>query len=203
MRRSGMSWAVAKGLLSRADRDASGGDKAAKATITWEDPAAAMASRPPDIRLDLTQPPSFNDCWVPGTNGHTGKPGIFRTAAYRSWTNNASSEVMVQVPRGRRISGLYAMRLTVPDAARDGDNNIKPVPDALQRGGAVSNDKNVRRLVLDVDPTMRAGLVTVELWALAPEAGASPRKNPLRPAPAAEKGEAPGTAIPSASCPKG
>jgi hypothetical protein len=203
MGRRGMSGAVARSLISRADRNPSCRAHSPAAAKVWEDAAAAMTARAPDLRFELTQPPSFNDCWVPGVNGHTGKPGIFRTAAYRRWTNSASSEVMVQVPRSRRIEGLYAMRLVVPNAARDGDNNIKPVPDALQRGGAVSNDKNVRRLVLDVDPAMRAGLVTVELWALAPEAGASPRNSPQRPAPAVEKGEAPGTAIPDASYPKG
>lgn len=173
--------------------------KAARAS--WvEDAVAAMSGRPPALRLLVELPPSANRSWRPG-NLPDGTPALFKRLPFKDWLEAASFSVAAQA-RGRRIPGPYALRIAFGEGAKDADNQIKGLSDALQRGGAIANDKHLRRLVLDVLPSGDSRTATVELWALASGSGASPEAEPTRQTPVAEKSEAPGTAIPSASYPK-
>lgn len=171
------------------------------APAAWvEDAAAAMATRPPALRLAVELPPSANKSWRPG-NLENGAPAMFKRGPFKDWLEAASFSVAAQAG-GRRIPGPYALRIAFGEGAKDPDNNCKGISDALQRGGAIANDKHLRRLVLDVLPSGDRRTATVELWALAGGSGASPELGTTRPAPAAETSEASGRAIPNASCPK-
>lgn len=73
---------------------------------------------------------------------------IGSTAKYRDWKVEAAKEVLAQ--RKRECLTEY-MRVeitaTLPKGrAPDLDNIIKPTLDALQEGGAISNDKLVRKI---------------------------------------------------------
>lgn len=98
------------------------------------------------LRLMLPYPPSTNDLWcVRGGR-------IVRTEAYRSWREGAAWAVAL----GRRrqaITGPYDLQLRVvrPSRRFDLDNTLKPRCDALQAGGAISNDCLAERITLAWD----------------------------------------------------
>ena len=118
----------------------------------------------PDITLVLPLPPSANKSWRPGMTAK-GVPALFKRAPYKAWLDQASWSVAAQ-RAGDSIPRLYHARIVLPQTARDPDNSVKPLQDACQRGGAIANDKHLRRLVLEVDTERAKGTALIELWAV-------------------------------------
>ena len=123
-----------------------------------------MTDREPDILLVLPLPPSANKSWRPGTTA-AGIPALFKRAPYKAWLQEASWQVAAQ-RHGGSVPHHYQIRIVLPDTRRDPDNSIKPLQDACQRGGAIANDKHLRRMVLDVDPERKLQTALIHLWAL-------------------------------------
>ncbi len=119
---------------------------------------------PAHISITLALPPSANKSWRPGiaTGGYA---AMFKRAPYKAWLNEAKRHVAIQAA-GDRIPYRYHLRIVLPETLRDPDNSVKALSDALQHGGVISNDKHLRRLVLDVDPERDPTTALLELWAL-------------------------------------
>ena len=118
----------------------------------------------PDITLILPLPPSANKSWRPGTNA-AGAAAMFKRAPYKAWLEEAAWSVVSQ-RGGDSIPKHYELRIVLPETRRDPDNSVKPICDSLQRGGAIANDRHLRRLVLEVDATRKPGTALIELWRL-------------------------------------
>lgn len=89
--------------------------------------------------ITLPYPPSANRLWR-NVGGKT-----LKSAAYRHWLARAAQAIWEQRP----VSVIGPYRLTMiairPDRrARDIDNLLKPVGDALAAGGVVSNDSQAQ-----------------------------------------------------------
>jgi Holliday junction resolvase RusA-like endonuclease len=88
----------------------------------------------------LPMPPSSNRLWRRGPHG------MHASADYRQWKDNAAWDIksftfpMIEVPCAVEIIAVQKHKL------RDLDNVIKPILDALQLGGLIKNDNQVRSL---------------------------------------------------------
>ena len=118
----------------------------------------------PDIVLVLPLPPSANKSWRPGVTA-AGVPAMFKRAPYKAWLSEAAWLVATQ-RHGDSIERHYHARIVLPETRRDPDNSVKPLQDACQRGGAIANDKHLRRLVLEVDPSRREASALIQLWSI-------------------------------------
>ena len=107
------------------------------------------------ISLILTLPPIVNKMWRP-VGGKLVKRG-----PSDDWAKAARWEVVAQ-RQGSTIGGHFAAVILLPESRADIDNRIKALLDACQAGGAISNDKNCRRLLVEIDDT-REGTVLIEL----------------------------------------
>lgn len=89
--------------------------------------------------IDLPLPPTGNQLFINlKRGGRTLKP------VYRQWRDNAAALIAVQAA-GSRVSGPYALHISAgrPDRRkRDIDNIIKPISDALVKGGLVDDDSD-------------------------------------------------------------
>lgn len=89
---------------------------------------------------------------------------MFKRAPYKAWLVEAAWNVAAQRD-GDSIPYRYHLRIVLPETRRDPDNSIKQISDACQHGGAIANDKFLRRLVLEVDPSREPDKALIELWA--------------------------------------
>lgn len=132
---------------------------ASQATVT-------PSSHAGDIRLALPFPPSTNKIWRPGvgtTKDGQEYIGLFKRQPYRDWRAVAQRAVGEQ-RAGKHLHDRFGIEITVGVNRLDPDTCIKPVLDACQHGGAVRNDRFLRRLVLDVRAATPDNLVWVRLW---------------------------------------
>ena len=124
------------------------------------------------ISLTLPIAPVVNKGWAP-VRTMNGARLVKRTAA-ADWAAEARWLVLNQ-RAGTQIEGPFAASIIVPETRADIDARIKSTLDACQHGGAVINDKHCRRLLVEIDPSLPAGLMRVELTPLPPTARA-PRR---------------------------
>lgn len=121
------------------------------------------------ITLVLPLPPTTNRLWVPVRTPAGAK--MVKRKSYADWSAMAAREVAAQ-RAGAEIAAPFSAAILLPDdGAFDLDNMVKPLMDACQAGGAIANDKMMRRLVVDADDT-RAGTALIELSPLPPTGGA-------------------------------
>lgn len=131
-------------------------------------PAATAPRYADDIRLTLPFPPSTNKIWRPGkgtTKSGQEYIGLFKRQPYRDWRAVAQRAVGEQ-RAGKHLSDRFGIEITVCVNRLDPDTCIKPVLDACQHGGAIRNDRRLRRLVLQVREAGGDDLVWVRLWSI-------------------------------------
>lgn len=100
-------------------------------------------------KFNLPLPPSLNNIFFNKPHG-----GRAKTTDYKNWLDTAAWEI-----RGQRVAVFRGdVRVCIvigrPNKTSDIDNRIKPVLDAMQKAGVISNDKAV------VDIRARWGDVT-------------------------------------------
>lgn len=122
--------------------------------------------------LTLPIAPVVNKGWAP-VRTRTGARLVKRTAA-QNWADEARWRVATQ-RAGVCIPAEFAATIIVPETRADIDARIKATLDACQAGGAVTNDKHCRRLVVEIDPALAIGLMRVELTPLPPSQRAPAR----------------------------
>lgn len=115
------------------------------------------------MEIVLLLPPSTNKIWAP-VRTRTGARMVKRTE-YEIWSAQAKREVAAQ--RASTISGAFRVSILLPEGRNDGDNLIKPLLDACQAGGAISNDRLCVGGTWDVDDT-RQGTALVLLTPIPP-----------------------------------
>jgi len=131
-----------------------------------------FGGEPPHIVIVLPLPGSINKQWQPVVRG--GKPTLIKRKPAAAWMEAAQWDVLRQ-RGGDSCPAGFAMRLVVPAARTDLDAQLKAVIDACERGGAVTNDKHLRRLLVERDESREPGTCLIELWALPGQLGASER----------------------------
>lgn len=125
------------------------------------------------ITIILPLPPTANKLWRPVRTGTAAR--MIATDSYREWGAIAKREV-AQQRSGATIAERFHVCILLPDDGPwDLDNLVKPLLDACQHGGAISNDKLCRRLWVDCDDT-RTGTALVELTPI-PPIGCAPDRN--------------------------
>lgn len=95
------------------------------------------------IALELRRPPSANQLFRNIAAG--GARARVKTQTYRAWVDEAAWEIR-RVAGPRRITGRFGVIVVLgPCAGRapDLDNMIKPIVDALVRGGATQDDRDL------------------------------------------------------------
>ncbi len=125
------------------------------------------------ISLILPLPPTTNKIWKPVRTA--GGARMAKTTTYADWSAMAAREVKNQ-RAGLAISAAFRVAILMPEGRFDGDNLIKPLLDACQAGGAITNDKHCRGGSWDLDDT-REGTALVELWPIS-EGGPSSAGEP-------------------------
>lgn len=138
---------------------------------------------PAHISLTLPLPPSANRLHRRGRDAG-GNPVMHKSADYRDWIKRAGQSALTQAA-GDAVPYRYAMRIVVPETRRDLDNHIKGTSDLLQNARMVANDRHLRRLLIEVDPTRGGDTMLVELWAL-PDVAPVPRVRKPRATPSNE-----------------
>jgi len=111
-----------------------------------------------DIQLIVAEPPSANRIW------RMFRGRMSKSSEYRAWKDEAALSI------GQQLGGdcaleWFSVSIILPTSRRDPDNSIKPILDALQAGGAVRNDRLLRRLSLSVDEDRAPGTVAIAVWA--------------------------------------
>lgn len=96
------------------------------------------------LAFTLPLPPSTNVMYR-NVAGRT-----LKSREYRAWKETAAWQVAAAM-HGAPALLHFEVRLLLPPTRRDPDNSIKPLLDALQAGGAIHDDKHLRKLVLAVD----------------------------------------------------
>ena len=117
-------------------------------------------------------PPSANRMRKHFLDKNTGKVRSVKDDAYKTWKQNAAWELRSQTKE--KIIGPYSLHIHVQrdwgsKRARDIDNTIKPVSDALVASGIVEDDSlceavsakwsdEVTGVLVIVDPAWRTGM---------------------------------------------
>lgn len=113
------------------------------------------------LTVRLPYPPSANRLWR-NVRGRT-----IRSPEYDAWLEAAAWEVarIVSMQHDRKgVAGPYGLTVRVcpPDRRhRDLDNLIKPLSDALAKGGAVENDRFCQRIEIEWCPDAKGVVATV------------------------------------------
>lgn len=107
------------------------------------------------IELFLPLPPSANRIW----RNWGGR--MVKSSEYRTWKDAAAHSIAHQLA-GQPALQWFSAAIIMPPTRRDLDNSAKPILDALQAGGAVSDDKGLRCLLMTVDDARR-GETTVAI----------------------------------------
>lgn len=117
------------------------------------------------ITLVLPLPPTTNKLWVPVRTAGGAK--MVKRKSYADWSAMAKREVAQQRGSATMAEPCSIAILLPDDGPWDLDNLVKPLLDACQAGGAITNDKLCRRLWVDCDDT-RIGSALVEISPLPP-----------------------------------
>lgn len=117
------------------------------------------------INLELPWPPSINDTY----SGRKGGGGLYKKKEAKRWAADAAWTVKFQLPHGHKpITEPLVCRIefTPPSGRNDIDNGIKATLDALQSGLAIENDRQIKRLEIDMKPPKSPGYVRLALHSL-------------------------------------
>ena len=98
-----------------------------------------------DLSVKFSPPPSANKLWRPVAKD--GRAFLVSTPAYTSWINVAMWEIRQAMGTRQTLKGDCAVSLKIPRRSKlsDLDNRVKPCFDALQKGGAIENDRQIIR----------------------------------------------------------
>lgn len=129
---------------------------------------------PAHISLTLPLPPSANRLHRRGRDAD-GNPVMHKSGDYRDWIERAGQLALIQAA-GDAVPHRYAVRIVLPEQRKDIDNIAKPTGDLLQNVRVVTDDKHLRRLLIEVDPARDADTMLVELWAVADAAAVETAK---------------------------
>lgn len=135
----------------------------------------------PQISLSfvLAMPPGVNKLYTPSRT-KTGAR-MRKTDAARDWASQAKYAVEMQ-RAGESIPRLFTAVLYIAESNFDLDAPTKELFDALQHGGAITNDRYNRGYSVWPDAELPAGSVRVDLTSMAgdpPKKMAVKRKNPI------------------------
>jgi len=111
---------------------------------------------PPYLCITLPLPPSANRIWRK-MRGH-----VVKSDEYRAWKDAAARDVAHQLGGDGPLLHFAAL-IILPRCRIDPDNRIKPLLDAMQAGGAIEDDKHLRRLVLTVDDARAPDTALIQL----------------------------------------
>ncbi|WP_330539650.1 RusA family crossover junction endodeoxyribonuclease [Aeromonas hydrophila] len=112
--------------------------------------------------VTLPWPPSTNRIWRNVTV--SGKPRTLLSQEGRVYRKVAADVCLVAKLAGKQIPDRLALRLVVqaPDRrARDLDNTVKAVQDALTHAGVWLDDSQIDRLLVERGPVVKGGMVSV------------------------------------------
>ncbi|WP_429180019.1 RusA family crossover junction endodeoxyribonuclease [Aeromonas salmonicida] len=112
--------------------------------------------------MTLPWPPSTNRIWR--NVAVSGKPRTLLSQEGRVYRKAAADACLVAKLAGKQISDRLALRLVVqaPDRrARDLDNTVKAVQDALTHAGVWLDDSQIDRLLVERGPVVKGGMVSV------------------------------------------
>lgn len=118
--------------------------------------------KPESFTVTLPWPPSTNRIWR-NVAVH-GKPRTLLSEEGRIYRKAAADACLVAKVSGRKIAGRLSLRLVVqaPDRrARDLDNTVKAVQDALTHAGVWLDDSQIDRLLVERGPIAKDGMVSV------------------------------------------
>lgn len=112
--------------------------------------------------VTLPWPPSTNQIWR--NVAVSGKPRTLLSQEGRVYRKAAADACLVAKLAGKQIPDRLALRLVVqaPDRrARDLDNTVKAVQDALTHAGVWLDDSQIDRLLVERGPVVKGGMVSV------------------------------------------
>lgn len=112
--------------------------------------------------VTLPWPPSTNRIWR--NVAVSGKPRTLLSQGGRVYRKAAADACLVAKLAGKQIPDRLALRLVVqaPDRrARDLDNTVKAVQDALTHAGVWLDDSQIDRLLVERGPVVKGGMVSV------------------------------------------
>ncbi len=112
--------------------------------------------------VTLPWPPSTNRIWR--NVAVSGKPRTLLSQEGRVYRKAAADACLLAKLAGKQISDRLALRLVVqaPDRrARDLDNTVKAVQDALTHAGVWLDDSQIDRLLVERGPVVKGGMVSV------------------------------------------
>ena len=112
--------------------------------------------------VTLPWPPSTNRIWR--NVAVSGKPRTLLSQEGRVYRKAAADACLVAKLAGKQIPDRLALRLVVqaPDRrARDLDNTVKAVQDALTHAGVWLDDSQIDRLLVERGPVVKGGMVSV------------------------------------------
>ena len=112
--------------------------------------------------VTLPWPPSTNRIWR--NVAVSGKPRTLLSQEGRVYRKAAADACLVAKLAGKQIPDRVALRLLVqaPDRrARDLDNTVKAVQDALTHAGVWLDDSQIDRLLVERGPVVKGGMVSV------------------------------------------
>ena len=118
--------------------------------------------KPESLTVTLPWPPSTNRIWR--NVAVSGKPRTLLSQEGRVYRKAAADACLVARLAGKRLSDRLALRLVVqaPDRrARDLDNTVKAVQDALTHAGVWLDDSQIDRLLVERGPVVKGGRVSV------------------------------------------
>ncbi|MGL6421602.1 RusA family crossover junction endodeoxyribonuclease [Aeromonas caviae] len=112
--------------------------------------------------VTLPWPPSTNRIWR--NVAVSGKPRTLLSQEGRVYRKAAADACLAAKLAGKQIPDRLALRLVVqaPDRrARDLDNTVKAVQDALTHAGLWLDDSQIDRLLVERGPVVKGGMVSV------------------------------------------
>lgn len=112
--------------------------------------------------VTLPWPPSTNRIWR--NVAVSGKSRTLLSQEGRVYRKAAADACLLAKLAGKQISDRLALRLVVqaPDRrARDLDNTVKAVQDALTHAGVWLDDSQIDRLLVERGPVVKGGMVSV------------------------------------------
>ena len=118
--------------------------------------------KPESFTVTLPWPPSTNRIWR--NVAVSGKPRTLLSQEGRVYRKAAADACLVAKLAGKQIPDRLALRLVVqaPDRrARDLDNTVKAVQDALTHAGVWLDDSQIDRLLVERGPVVKGGMVSV------------------------------------------
>lgn len=119
------------------------------------------------ITVTFDFPPSTNNLWRAGKSA-TGKHQTYLSKQYASWKTAAEWTAKAAAKANGRIEGKYFIEIAAkrPDRRkRDLDNLIKPISDALVKGGIIEDDSKCEFIHARWDDAIPSGVrVSVEAY---------------------------------------